>query len=159
MNQLPNGPSPRLTTTFGKTMDKKIKVKVQRYFVEQFAAEADRRHLPVHLDLGGDVHTDTYVMDTPLGRMRLAASGSPIMLHVYRKFEDVGRARERLGGCQSFNRHSGKWNTWWTGRLLGTDAKGAKLPHGDDAASWVRTFVEEVFAEVDALETSGDTVP
>lgn len=137
-------------------MTKKIKVKVGRYFIKTFVAEAKRRDLSVHLEMARDGHTDQYVMDTPLGRMRLAADASPIMMHVYRKFEDVDRACGRLGDRQEFNRHSGKWNVWLAGSALDTDAKGSKLPKDGLAATNVRAFVNQVFAEVDALNLTND---
>ncbi len=91
---------------------KKIKVGLQRAFVREFDAEAVRRGLRARREGHRDTHSAEYEMDTALGTVRLAAGGSPIMLHVYRRFEDVDRARRAMNWRTDFNSHSGKWNTW-----------------------------------------------
>ena len=116
---------------------KKIKVGLQRAFVREFDAEAVRRDLRVRWEGHRDTHSAEYQMETALGTVRLSASGSNILLHVYRRFEDVDRARRTLGWRTDFNRHSGKWNTWE-----------ARVETGEQ----VTDMVSRVFDEMDSIK-------
>ena len=103
-------------------MAKRIKVGVRRAFAREFDDEATRRGLRVRREGYTDASSAEYEMDTALGTVRVAADGSVHLLHVYRRFEAVGRACLALGCHSNFNSHSGKWNTWESGELSEEDA-------------------------------------
>ncbi len=116
---------------------KKIKVGLQRAFVLEFSAEAVRRGLTVRREAYHNLMSAEYQMETALGTVRLAAGGSKILLHVYRRFEDVDRARPAMKWRTDFNPHSGKWNTWQ-----------ARVEDGEQ----VTALVARAFDELDRLE-------
>ena len=97
---------------------KKIPKKVQEAFLAEFSLQVERRGLRA-LDYRG-----MYEADTAVGTVRVAVSASDTLLHVYRQFDDLDRARKMFPKSDiSFNRHCGKWNAWIAGDLVEEDGR------------------------------------